>query len=68
MLRWSHAFEFGSRSTGERPGITVGVDAFNLANRVNYDTYVGTLTSPFFGSAVAALPPRRVQVSAGVKF
>ena len=67
-VRWSHAFEFGSRSTGERPGITVGVDAFNLCNRVNYDTYVGTLTSPFFGSAVAALPPRRVQVSAGVKF
>jgi hypothetical protein len=67
-VRWSHAFEFGSRGTGERPGIAVGVDAFNLCNRVNYDTYVGTLTSPFFGSAVAALPPRRVQVSAGVKF
>jgi hypothetical protein len=35
---------------------------------VNYVAYVGTLSSPFFGEAVAALPPRRIQISAGVHF
>jgi acyl-CoA thioesterase FadM len=44
------------------------VDAFNILNHVNYVSYVGTLTSPFFGQAVAALPPRRIQLSAGFHF
>jgi hypothetical protein len=42
------------------------VDAFNILMRVNYAAYVGTLSSPFFGRAIAAQPPRRVQLSAGV--
>jgi len=67
-LRWSHAFEFGPRRAGERPDVTVGLDVFNVGNRANYVGYVGTLTSPFFGEAVAAQPPRRVQGSVGVKF
>jgi len=35
---------------------------------VNESSYVGTLTSPFFGQAVAAQPARRVQFSVRVKF
>jgi hypothetical protein len=48
--------------------MTVGVDAFNVLNRVNAAYYVGTLSSPFFGQAIAALPPRRVQLSLRARF
>ena len=44
----------------EGPQFTVGLDAFNVTNRVNYATYVGNLSSPFFGQAgrgQAASPP-----------
>jgi len=44
----------------------VGVDAFNLLNRVNYQNFIGALTSPFYGRAVATQPPRRLQI--GLRF
>ncbi len=47
----------------ESPRLTAAVDAFNVTNRVNYTTYVGNLSSPFFGTAVSARPPRRLQLS-----
>lgn len=63
--RWSHEFAAGGKDGAT---VTIGVDAFNLINRVNYSGYVGTLTSPFFGRAIAAQPPRRIQLSAGLEF
>jgi hypothetical protein len=54
------------KTTG--PVLTVAVDAFNVLNRVNDTSYIGTLTSPFFGQAVAAQPARRLQFSARLKF
>jgi hypothetical protein len=44
------------------------VDAFNALNHVNYSYYVGNLSSPFFGEAVSAQPPRRVQFSLRVRY
>jgi hypothetical protein len=44
----------------------VSVDAFNVFNRVNYQNYVGALTSPFFGRGVATQPARRLQM--GLRF
>jgi hypothetical protein len=44
----------------------IAVDAFNVLNRVNYQNFVGSLTSPFFGRAVSTLPPRKLQL--GVRF
>jgi outer membrane receptor protein involved in Fe transport len=67
-LRWSHEFKAGSRKGDDAPAWSVGVDAFNVINRVNYSGYVGTLTSPFFGRAIAAQPARRIQLSAGFHF
>jgi hypothetical protein len=71
-LRWSHEFAIGSVKAGKRSedgaAFSIGVDAFNVVNRVNYSGFVGTLTSPFFGRAIAAQPPRRVQLSAGFHF
>ena len=65
-VRWSHAFLLKHKKEG--PQFTVGLDAFNLTNRVNYATYVGDLSSPFFGRPVAAKPPRRLQLSGRFEF
>ncbi|MDR3702399.1 MAG: TonB-dependent receptor [Candidatus Sulfopaludibacter sp.] len=65
-VRWSHAFELTHKKEG--PQFTVGVDAFNVTNRVNYVTYVGDLSSPFFGEPVSAKPPRRLQLSGRFEF
>ena len=66
-LRWSHDFLF-EKGKKEGPRVTFALDAFNVTNRVNYVTFVGDLASPFFGQAVAAKPPRRLQLSARFNF
>ena len=67
-LRWSHEFTLGSGKGDDAPAWTVGLDAFNVVNHVNYAGFIGTETSPFFGRAIAAQPPRRLQLSAGFHF
>jgi hypothetical protein len=67
-VRWSHEFHFGAHGRDEGPAIEVGIGAFNVTNRVNFNTPVGNLSSPFFGQAISAQPPRRIQLSAGVTF
>lgn len=66
-LRWSHEFLL-QKSKKEGARITVALDAFNATNKVNYLNYVGNLSSPFFGNAVAAVPPRRSQLSTRFAF
>ena len=46
-----------------RPRFELGIDAFNVINRVNYKDYIGTMTSSYFGHANAANSPREVQLS-----
>jgi hypothetical protein len=65
-LRWYREFRFTPSRKEKSPSITVSADAFNLLNRANYQNYIGALTSPFFGRAVATLPARRMQV--GIRF
>ncbi len=60
-VRWSHDFQLNGKKEG--PRLTTALDAFNVTNRVNYTSYVGNLSSPFFGEAVSAKPPRRLQLS-----
>jgi hypothetical protein len=67
-LRWSHDLFFDRAKKAAGPAMTLALDVFNLSNRVNATGYIGTLTSPFFGQAIAAQPPRRFQFSARVKF
>jgi len=43
-------------------------EAFNVLDAVNYDRYVGELSSPFFGQPVSAFPPRRLQLAAILRF
>jgi hypothetical protein len=65
-LRISHELKLGSQKTA--PALTLAVDGFNVLNRVNYGTFVGTLSSPFFGQPITARPPRQFQFSARFGF
>ena len=65
-LRWFHNFRLGKKK--ESPQGAVSVDAFNSLNHVNYETYIGNLSSPFFGGAVSARPPRRMQLAFKIDF
>src|SRR5262249_39728541 len=62
-LRWSRNFRLAKSKKENGPAVTVGLDAFNVLNRVNYAGFVGNQSSRFFGRAAAALPPRRLQLS-----
>jgi hypothetical protein len=43
--------------------LELGIDAFNVLNRVNVKNFVGIQSSPFYGRANAANPARQVQFS-----
>ena len=47
----------------EKVRLDIRAEAFNVLNRVNDNYYIGNLSSPFFGQAVSASAPRRVQFS-----
>jgi len=65
-VRWSRDFRLGSAAEG--PVASLVLDAFNALNQVNPAGYVGNLSSPFFGRAVAARSARRMQVGLRLRF
>jgi hypothetical protein len=67
-LRWSHEIALRSGGSKTGPSAVVGIDAFNVLNRVNFARYIGTLTSPFFGQAISAQSARQIQLSVRFKF
>jgi hypothetical protein len=67
-LRWSRDFFLAAAKKDKGPTVTLGFDAFNVLNHVNYVTYIGVLSSPFFGKPVIAQPPRRLQASFRFRF
>ena len=66
-LRVSRDLSLG-KSTPQARALTLGFDAFNLTNRVNYAGYVGTVSSPLFLQPVSARPARQLQFSIRFKF
>ncbi len=48
--------------------LSVSLSSFNTLNRVNYNSYIGVITSPQFMQPTAASDPRRLQLSAGYTF
>ena len=66
-LNIAHDFKFG-KAAKEQKILTVGLNSFNILNHTNDLTYVGVIASPFFGHAVAAQPPRRMQLDVQFKF
>jgi hypothetical protein len=66
-LRASRELKVGGTREAIRT-MTFSLDAFNVLNRVNYGSFVGTVGSPLFGRPVSALAARQLQLSAHVKF
>jgi hypothetical protein len=66
--RWSRDFYLTHSKKDKGPVATIGVDAFNVLNNVNYVGYVGVLSSPFFGKPVSAQAVRRLQASFRFRF
>jgi len=67
-LRWSHDFYLVRAKKDKGPMATLGIDAFDVLNHVNYPSDVGVQTSPFFGRPVSAQPGRRLQLSFRFRF
>jgi Carboxypeptidase regulatory-like domain len=67
-LRLSRDFYLSKAKREKGKVTTLGFEAFNVLNHVNYAYYVGNLQSHFFGQAVSALPTRRLQLTARFKF
>jgi hypothetical protein len=67
-LRLSRRFHFSPENDTKSPYIEIRMDAFNVVNHLNAIDYIGTLTSPLFGRANAALPARQIQLSAKLSF
>jgi hypothetical protein len=53
---------------GAAKNVDLSIDAFNLFNHTNYNTYVGVTSSALFGRPVTALPARTVQLSLRYRF
>ena len=66
-LNLEHDFLF-VKGKKEGPALTVVLNAFNVLNHQNDATYVGVLSSVYFGKAVSVLPPRRMQLNLQFKF
>ena len=62
-LRWSRDFYLAKAKRDKGPVATLGLDVFDALNHVNYQSYVGVLTAPFFGKPISAQPARRLQIS-----
>jgi hypothetical protein len=66
-LNVSHDFAL-TKSREHPKTLSASVNSFNVLNHVNDMTYIGVITSPFFGRAVGAQPPRRMQVNLQFRF
>jgi hypothetical protein len=66
-LNVSHDFIL-SKKRKEARTLAITLNSFNVLNHANDVTFIGVVSSPFFGHAVAALPPRRMQLNLEYKF
>jgi len=62
-----HDFALTKEGT-KGPTAAVSLNSFNVLNHRNDITYIGVVGSPFFGRAVAAEPPRRMQLQVEFRF
>ena len=66
-LRWARDFAL-TRKKEKGPVATAAFDVFNVLNRVNYGSFVGNLSSAFYGQPVSSLPARRGQIALRLRF
>lgn len=57
-----------TKARKDGPTATLAINSFNVLNHENDVTYVGVVSSPFFGRPVLAQPARRMQLDLELKF
>lgn len=67
-LLYGHDFTIGKAKGDNARVVSANVSAFNVLNRTNYTSYIGTLSSSRFGHPTAALAGRQLQFSVGYRF
>ena len=67
-LLYDHDFRLGKAKGDDAKILSAGVSAFNVLNRTNFTSYIGTLSSSRFQQPTAALAARQIQFSVGYRF
>jgi outer membrane receptor protein involved in Fe transport len=67
-LMYDHDFRLTKAKGDNAKILSAGVSAFNVLNRTNYTSYIGTQSSSRFGQPTAALAGRQLQFSLGYRF
>jgi hypothetical protein len=67
-LLYDHDFFLTKSHDDNARAVSVGLSAFNVLNRTNYTSYIGTLTSSRFGQPTSANAGRQLQFSLGYRF
>ena len=67
-LSWDHDFHLDKVKGDKAKLLSVSVDGFNVLNRTNFLSYIGSVQSQFFRQPTAALPGRQLQFTFGYKF
>ncbi|MBB5319227.1 TonB-dependent receptor [Tunturibacter empetritectus] len=67
-LLYNHDFRLTKEKGDNAKFLSAGISAFNVLNRTNYTSYIGSLSSSLFEHPTAALAGRQLQFSLGYRF
>jgi hypothetical protein len=67
-LLYNHDFFLTKAKDDNAKVLSAGVSSFNVLNRTNFTSYIGTLSSSRYGQPTAALAARQLQFSVGFRF
>ncbi|MBB5343848.1 TonB-dependent receptor [Tunturibacter empetritectus] len=67
-LLYDHDFRLTKEKGDKAKFLSAGISAFNVLNRTNYTSYIGSLSSSLFEHPTAALAGRQLQFSLGYRF
>jgi hypothetical protein len=67
-LLYGHDFRLTKETGDKAKFLSAGVSAFNVLNRTNFTSYIGSLSSPLFSHPSGALAGRQLQFSLGYRF
>lgn len=68
QLRLGYTYRLRPKLKDASPTLAFSVSSFNTLNRVNYQDYVGVITSADFMKPTSASSPRRMQLGAAYNF
>jgi hypothetical protein len=67
-LHWGEERKLGLQVGDVKTSLGLSVDAFNVTNTATFTSFVGNVRSALFSQPTAAMPARRIQFGARLKF